>query len=267
MRDGTSAIGLGRAFAAGRPALICYLTVGYPSLAATRRLVPLLAAAGCDLVELGIPFSDPLADGATIQRATHQALLNGVTPRQCLDLAADVHRATAVPLAFMTYYNLLLNHGLDDFCARANASGVGGLIIPDLPPDEAEALRTAANAHDVSLVHLLAPTSTERRIRVVTERSQGFIYLVSLTGVTGARESLPTELEAFVARVREVATQPLAVGFGISTAEQAARVARIADGVIVGSRLLQVVEHDDEDFTQAVAFTQGLKAAIRSAKT
>lgn len=253
--------GLARVFL-HRPALIAYLTIGYPSIAATRKLVPLLAAAGCDMIELGIPFSDPLADGATIQKASYQALLNGVTPRLCLDLAAELRRHTAVPLAFMTYFNLLHNYGLPDFCARAAAAGVGGLIIPDLPPDEGDEPQAAASACGVDLVYLLAPTSTDRRIRLVAERAHGFIYLVSLTGVTGAREALPADLEAFVVRVRRVARQPLAVGFGIATPEQAARVGRIADGVIVGSRLLQLAEKDDDSFSQVVAFTRSLKAAL-----
>jgi len=255
--------GLGSVFA-HPPALIAYLTVGYPSIAATRKLVPLLAAAGCDMIELGIPFSDPLADGATIQKATHQALLNGVTPPLCLDLAAELRQHTAVPLAFMTYFNLLLNYGLAEFCARAGAAGVGGLIIPDLPPDEGEELRALARAHGVDLVYFLAPTSTDQRIRLVADRAQGFIYLVSLTGVTGARDSLPADLEDFVARVRRVARQPLAVGFGIGTPEQAARVARVADGVIVGSRLLQIAEQDDDSFSQVAAFARGLKSALAS---
>jgi tryptophan synthase alpha chain len=250
---------------ANRPALIGYLTVGYPSIAATRRLVPLLAAAGCDLIELGIPFSDPLADGATIQKASHQALLNGVTPQRCLDLVAEIRQKCAVPLAFMTYYNLILSYGLARFCARAGENGVGGLIIPDLPPDEGSALQEAANGHGIDLVYLLAPTSTDQRIRLVAERAQGFIYLVSLTGVTGARATLPADLEDFVARVRSATSLPLAVGFGISTPEQAARVGSIADGVIVGSRILQIAEGDDERFTAVSQFTRSLKDAMRAA--
>ena len=253
---------LEKVFSARQPSLVGYLTVGYPSLAATRRLVPLLAEAGCDMIELGIPFSDPLADGATIQKTTHQALLNGVTPELCLELAADLHAATNVALTFMTYYNLILNYGLDRFCTKAATGGIAGLIIPDLPPDEGVELDAAAKAHGLDLVYMLAPTSTPDRIRFVAARARGFIYLVSLTGVTGARADLPAELEEFVARVRRETRVPLAVGFGIASPEQAARVGRVANGVIVGSRLLQIVEQDDDQFTQATAFVRSLKGAL-----
>lgn len=223
-------------------ALITYLTVGYPSVETTLEMVPLLASAGCDLIELGIPFSDPLADGTTIQRASYQALRQGVTPKLCLKIAAKLRAKVNIPLVFMTYFNTVLSYGLDAFCRDCARAGISGLIVPDLPPEEGIELEAISLKHGVDLIYLLAPTSTEERIALVAARSRGFIYLVSMTGVTGARDVLPRELESFVSRVRQKTNKPLCVGFGISNAEQAQRVAKIADGIIVGSRLIQLLE-------------------------
>jgi tryptophan synthase alpha chain len=254
------------AFRKGRKALVAYLTVGYPSVEATLALAPALAEAGCDLIELGVPFSDPLADGSTIQRASFAALAQGVTPQRCLEVAAALSPETSVPLLFMGYYNPILHYGIEAFCAASAAAGVGGLIVPDLPPDEGEALHAAAAAHGMSLVYLLAPTSPPERVHLVAERASGFVYLVSLTGVTGARAELPEGLEAFVARVRAATDLPLCVGFGVSTPAQAARVAAVADGVIVGSRLLQVIEEaaaeERDPVAAAAVFVRGLRAAM-----
>ena len=235
----------------GHKALIAYVTIGYPSIEATLEVVPLLASMGCDIVELGIPFSDPLADGATIQKASFCALENGVTPQLCLETAKQLSQMVAIPLVFMTYFNPVFSYGLEEFCSACTRSGINGLIIPDLPPGEGSALEVITRRQGIDLVYLLAPTSTEERIQLVAEKSRGFIYLVSVAGVTGAREGLPMDLEAFVARVRKVAAQPLCVGFGISTPEQAGQVARIADGVIVGSRIIQLMETDGS-FTSPV---------------
>ena len=228
----------------GHIALIPYVTVGYPSIEATLKVVPLLASSGCDIVELGIPFSDPLADGATIQKASFYALKNGVTLQLCLDVAKQLSHKVNIPLVFMTYVNPVFNYGPEEFCSACTGSGIDGLIIPDLPPEEGSALEAITQRQGLDLIYLLAPTSTEERIRLVAERSRGFIYLVSVTGVTGVRDRLPGNLAAFVTRVRKVATQPLCVGFGISTPEQARQIARIAGGVIVGSRIIQLMEAD-----------------------
>lgn len=235
---------LATAFKPGHKALIGYVTVGYPSIEATLKVVPLLAKNGCDIVELGIPFSDPLADGVTIQNASFRALQNGVTPEVCLETARKLREKVDIPLLFMTYYNPVYSYGLDKFCEACIRVGIDGLIIPDLPPEEGARLEESTRHCNLDLVYLLAPTSTEERIRLVAERSRGFIYLVSVTGITGAREKLPAGLADFVARVRKVAKQPLCVGFGISTAAQAKQVARIADGVIVGSRIIQLMGKD-----------------------
>ena len=242
-------------------ALIPYITVGYPTIATTLEVVPLFASSGCDIIELGIPFSDPLADGATIQRASYQALRQGVTPELCFEVAQELRRRVEIPLVFMTYYNPVFRFGLEQFCSKCAKVGIDGLIIPDLPPEEGEELEKSTKRHGLDLIYLLSPASTEKRIEIVTSRSSGFIYLVSLTGVTGPREGLPEELESFVARVRERTEKPLCVGFGVSTPEQARRIARVADGVIVGSRIIQLLD-EDKSLKEACSFIKCLRDAL-----
>jgi len=244
----------------GHKALIPYVTVGYPSIEDTLKVVPLLANSGCDMVELGIPFSDPLADGVTIQKASFHALNNGVTPKLCLEVAEELSRKVNIPLVFMTYFNPIFNFGLEEFCSACAMSGIGGLIIPDLQPDEGSELEAITRRHSLDLIYLLAPTSAEERIKLVADRASGFIYLVSVTGVTGTRDKLPPELDTFVSRVRKVTKQPLCIGFGISTPEQARRVARIADGVIVGSQIIQLIETGD--LTSVGKFVKELRHAL-----
>lgn len=241
--------------------LIPYLTVGYPTMETTLKAVPLFAKNGCDIIELGIPFSDPLADGATIQQASYEALRKGVSTRVCFEVAQELREQVETPLVFMTYYNPVLKFGLEQFCLKCANVGIDGLIIPDLPPDEGKELERSTKRHGLDLVYLLSPASTEERIRLVTSGTSGFIYLVSLTGVTGARDTLPDELESFVARVRKSTRKPLCVGFGISTPEQARRVARVADGVIVGSRIMQLLEKD-ESLEDACSFVKRLREAL-----
>jgi tryptophan synthase alpha chain len=228
----------------GRKALIAYVTAGYPSIDVTMKVVPLLAEYGVDIVELGIPFSDPLADGATIQNASHHALLNGVTPQMCLDIAGEIDQKVDMPLVFMTYLNPVISYGLDSFCRACAQSSVSGLIIPDLPPDEGEELDQLSRQNGIDLIYLLPPTATETRARLIAQRSQGFIYLVSVTGVTGARTSLPQNLDASITSLRAITDKPLCVGFGISSPEQAREAARLADGVIIGSKIIQFMEAD-----------------------
>ena len=242
-------------------ALITYLTVGYPNVETTLEIVPLMASSGCDLVELGIPFSDPLADGTTIQRASYHALKQGITPELCLEVAQKLRAQVDIPLVFMTYFNPVHRYGLDAFCHDCSRAGISGLIVPDLPPEEGAELEDISLNHGLDLIYLLAPTSTDERINVVAARSRGFIYLVSLTGVTGARDRLPQELESFVSKVRQRARQPLCVGFGISTPDEARRVAKVADGVIVGSRLIQLIEEKDPA-TKVRSFIQSLRDAL-----
>lgn len=221
---------------------ITYLTVGYPSIETTLEMVPLLAKNGCDLIELGIPFSDPLADGATIQRASFHALQNKVTPRLCLRTAEQLHRIVKIPMVFMSYINPLLNYGLEAFCCDCVTVGISGLIIPDLPPEEGLALELITQKHNLDLIYLLAPNSTKSRIELVARKSKGFIYLVSITGVTGARDQIARGLESFVDRVRNMSNKPICIGFGISTVEQAQQAAYMADGIIIGSHIIDLME-------------------------
>ena len=248
-------------FDQGHKALIPYITVGYPSTEATLKVVSLLASNGSDIIELGIPFSDPVADGVTIQRASFHALQSGVTPKVCLKMAKELSQKTEIPLIFMTYFNPIFSYGLEEFCAACTSSGISGLIIPDLPPDEGSEMEAITQSYGLDLVYLLAPTSTEERIKLVAQRSHGFIYLVSVTGITGIRNKISADLQPFVTRVRKIATQPLCVGFGISNLEQARQVARVADGVIVGSRLIQLMEVDDS-FRSLNHFMKELRLAL-----
>lgn len=242
-------------------ALIPYVTVGYPNIEATLKIVPLLAKSGCDIIELGIPFSDPLADGVTIQNASFKALQNGITPKTCLEVAGELSKKVKIPLVFMTYFNPVFSYGTEKFCEDCATSGIDGLIIPDLPPEEGSALEKTTRRNGLDLIYLLAPTSPAARLRLVAEKSRGFIYLVSVTGVTGARDSLPANLGTFVGRVRKVSAKPLCVGFGIATPQQAKQVARLADGVIVGSRIIQLMEAD-KSMRKVADFTAVLREAL-----
>jgi tryptophan synthase alpha chain len=246
---------------ANHTALIPYVTVGYPTVETTLKAVPLFASAGCDIIELGIPFSDPLADGATIQQASYEALRQGVTSRVCFEVAQELRRQVETPLVFMTYYNPVFKFGLEQFCSKCAEVGIDGLIIPDLPPEEGKELEKSTERHGLDLVYLLSPASTQERIRLVTSRSSGFIYLVSLTGVTGTRDKLPEGLESFVGSVRERTEKPLCVGFGVSTPEQARRVAGVADGVIVGSRIIRLLD-EDKSLGNACSFIKCLREAL-----
>jgi len=252
--------GIEKAFSR-RKALIPYITLGYPSAETALEVVPRLEEWGADMVELGIPFSDPLADGVTIQEASFRALSGGMNPGLALEIASRLRRKVALPLVFMSYYNPIFRFGPPAFCRACAESGVDGLIVPDLPPEEGKELGQACEKNGLDLVYLLAPNSGAARIKLVAERSRGFIYLVSITGVTGPREALPPGLEAFVKRVRKETPLPLAVGFGISSPEQAKRVARVADGVIVGSRIVQLISKN-HDLKQLGSLVQGLRASL-----
>lgn len=241
--------------------LIGYVTVGYPSIEATLEIVPALVRSGCDIIELGIPFSDPLADGPIIQKSSFDALQNGTTPQKCLDVARALREKVEVPLVFMGYYNPILHYGVEKFCSDSAQAGIDGFIIPDLPPEEGFDLERSALNNGIDLIYLLAPTSNEERIQIVAERSRGFIYLVSLTGVTGSGTELPKELEDFVNRVRQRTSKPLCVGFGITTPEQAKRVAKVADGIIVGSRIIKLIE-EDPSLYKVESLVQSLKSAL-----
>jgi tryptophan synthase alpha chain len=220
-----------------RAALMPYLMGGYPDLEGSAAAGLAAAEAGADLIELGIPFSDPLADGPVIHAAATEALAAGATPHGVLRACERI--AERVPVVLMVYANVVLTAGLEGFALRAASAGAAGLIVPDLPHDEAGELRAACDAEGLALVPLVAPTSTPERIAAIGGDARGFVYTVSLTGTTGERDRLPPGLEETVGRVRASTAVPVAVGFGISTAAQAAAVAELADGVIVGSRVVR----------------------------
>jgi tryptophan synthase alpha chain len=249
----------------GRAALMPFVTAGDPSLDMTGRCLVEMAENGADLIELGMPFSDPLADGPTIQRASQRALAGGITVKGILGFLREFRRNVAVPVVLMGYYNPIYRHGVARFAEEAREAGADGLIVPDLPPEEADGLIEAARAVDLDTVFLLAPTSTPERVRRVSKVSRGFIYYVSLAGVTGARGQLPAGVAAAVQGVRQITNQPVCVGFGISSPEQVRAVSRFADGVIVGSALVGLMEErlgDPECPRQVGAFIRNLRAAI-----
>jgi tryptophan synthase alpha chain len=239
---------LARAFAraksADRAALVVFVEAGDPDLATTGRLLPALALAGADVVELGIPFSDPLADGPTIQRACERSLASGTTLGAALDLLARARAGGfATPVVVFSYANPILAMGEADFAQRAREAGADGVLVTDLPPEEGRGFASILKSARLDPVYLLAPTSTDERLRRAASLSRGFVYLVSRSGITGARASLPEDLGPLVARVRRsVPRLPVAVGFGISTPEQVRVVAGLADGVVVGSALVAAME-------------------------
>lgn len=247
----------------GRAALITYLSLGFPTPEVSLDLVPALAEGGADIIELGIPFSDPLADGPTIQRATHVALQQGVTLARCLEMAAEVRaRGVEVPLLFMGYLNPILAYGPERFVRDCREVGVDGLIVADLPPEEATGLERDCRAQGRALVYLLAPTSTPARLALIAGRSSGFVYLVSIIGVTGARERLPTGLVGLVRRVRAATDKPVAVGFGIANGSQARAVGQLADGVVVGSAIVERAGWGDGAREAVIHFVRGLRSAL-----
>ena len=228
--------------ARGERALVAYFTAGDPSLAETRRLVLEAAARGADVIELGVPFSDPIADGPVIQRAAMRARERGTSVARVLETVATLRAETPVPVVLLTYYNPVLAFGLKAFARTAADAGADGVIVADLPLEEAGPFSAEAEAAGLDLVHLVAPTSTPGRVRLIARRSRGFIYVVSLTGVTGERRELPRDLEAQIRTLRRLTTKPVCVGFGIGHPDQVAAVGRLADGVIVGSAIVRLIE-------------------------
>jgi tryptophan synthase alpha subunit len=240
---GRIAQAFGRARQEGRPALLAYLPAGFPEPDATLPLVRALVEGGADAVELGIPFSDPLADGVSIQRAAMRALEQGMTPAGALEEIRELRgQGVVIPLIVMTYYNPILAYGQDGFVQDAAAAGVDGLIPVDLPPEEAEGLVGCCRAAGLDFIPLLAPTSSDERIARAVGLASGFVYCVSVAGVTGARAALPEGLGAFLGRVRRRTELPLAVGFGVSRREHVEALQGLADGVAVGSAIVDVIE-------------------------
>jgi tryptophan synthase alpha chain len=264
---GTVGSPLGSAFARwreeGRRAFIPFLTHGYPSLEATPRLLEALADAGADVIELGVPFSDPLADGPTIQRASWAALEGGATLRSALRLVGEM-AADLPPVVLFSYLNPVLRMGPDRFVERAREAGVAGILITDLPLGSDPELEERLAAGGADLVRLVAPTTNRTRVAEIAGRATGFLYYIARTGVTGARSELTGTLEEEVARLRELTGLPVAVGFGISRPEQARTVARVADGVVVGSALIDALERSEEEFRDLAASLAEAVHGVRS---
>ena len=243
--------------------VIPFVTVGFPNVDATLELIPALVQSGAAAVELGVPFSDPLAEGTTIQKSSFHALNQGVTLSDCLEVAAELRRrGTRVPLVLMGYYNPFLAYGLEAVAKRAKEVGVDGFIIPDLPVEEIAPMLEACHRHNIALIPLLAPTSTDERIKEACASARGFIYCVSLLGVTGARSEPSPEAAVLVQRIRHNTSLPLALGFGISRKEQVDALANSVDAVVVGSALVDVIANasPDERISKVKAFMQGLGA-------
>jgi len=253
----------------GEQAIIAYVMAGDPSLQETEHLVVELERAGADIIELGVPFSDPIADGPVIQQAAARALRSGTSVRTILPMVARVRTMTQIPLVLMVYYNNIHAFGPERFCREAARAGVDGLIVPDMPPDEAGPLKGPAAAAGLQLIFLLAPTSTAERRTFVARQSEGFVYCVSLTGITGAKLQNVADVGKNVDKIRKVTRVPVAVGFGVATPEDAADVAAIADGVIVGSAIVkQIAAHQQKpEMVKHVAeFVRSLKTAMRTAQ-
>jgi tryptophan synthase alpha chain len=237
----------------GKSAFMPYICAGDPTPKLSRKLLIALEEAGADLIEVGVPFSDPIADGPTIQKASERALAHRISLRQILDLVREFREETQIPIALMTYYNPIFRMGEAKFCAAAKEAGIDGVIIPDLPPEEAETLLEIAPKHNLATIFLVAPTSPPDRVRLIASVSTGFIYCVSVTGVTGARDSLSEEILPMVTQLRKHTDKPICVGFGISTSAQGQTVAQMADGVIVASAIINIIERYLDDETKIVS--------------
>ena len=226
----------------GKKAFIAFIMAGDPSLAITKKLILELDRQDVDVIELGVPFSDPIADGLTIQKASERGLKSKTTLARVFNMVRDARLKTQKPIVLMLYYNLVFHYGLERFVNSAAVSGIDGAIVPDLPLEESKELRDIAKKHDFSIIHLLAPTSSMERIKDIAAVSTGFIYYVSLTGTTGVRIKLPKELSENLRKIKKIIKKPVCAGFGISTREQVKAVSEIADGVIVGSAIVKVIE-------------------------
>ena len=246
----------------GKAALVTYITAGDPSLELTPDIALNLERSGADIIELGIPFSDPMADGPAIQLAYERALCSGTTLNGVLDVVAKIRKYSEIPIILFGYYNPFLSYGLERFSKDAHDAGADGILAVDLPPEEADEFKIHADKMGLDMVFLLAPTSTTERIRLVGERATGFVYLVSITGVTGERPTMDYSLEALVGEIKRYTKLPVGIGFGVSTPEQAEKIAKFADAVIVGSALVRIVEKYRSNgkgfFEEISGFVKGL---------
>jgi tryptophan synthase alpha chain len=248
-----------------RKALSLFVTAGYPTIESTVPLVVAIANAGADIIELGIPFSDPIADGPTIQASSEIALRNGVTLKKVFEMAKEIRKQTSVPLVLMGYSNPIYAYGIENFFKMCSGIGIDGTIIPDIPLEESEAYRTFAQKNDIATIFLAAPTTSNERLAELDNASTGFLYCVSVTGVTGERQGLAKQSEEFLQRARKVVKKnPLLVGFGISTPDDACNVARLSDGVIIGSALIKLMQNSPQNhlIENVTEFVKSMRKAL-----
>ena len=254
--------GIERAFSKGK-AFIGFITSGDPDLETTEKIVYAMDKAGCDLIELGIPFSDPTAEGPVIQEANVRALSNGVTTDKVFEMVNRIRKNTDIPMVFMTYANVVYSYGIEKFCSKMVEGNMSGMILPDVPFEEKEEFDTVCKEYGLDLISMIAPTS-HQRIQTIAEEANGFIYCVSSLGVTGVRSKITTDIGAMVDLVREVTDVPVAVGFGISTPEQAKKMANQSDGAIVGSAIIKIIEKYGKDAPQYVeAYVKEMVDALK----
>lgn len=250
------------AFEKGK-AFIPFITCGDPDLETTEKIVRAAVTNGADLIELGIPFSDPTAEGPVIQGANIRALAGGVTTDKIFEMVKRLRKDISIPMVFMTYANVVFSYGAERFIGVCNEIGIDGLILPDLPFEEKEEFLPLCHKYDVDLISLIAPTS-DNRIAMIAKEAEGFIYIVSSLGVTGTRKEITTDLDALVSKVRQNTNVPCAIGFGISTPEQAAKMAAVSDGAIVGSAIIKIIEKHGKDAAKPVGeYIKSMKDAIR----
>ncbi|MEA1964572.1 MAG: tryptophan synthase subunit alpha [Candidatus Aerophobetes bacterium] len=250
----------------GRKGFIPFITWGDPNLTTSKDLVFSLEKAGADIIELGVPFSDPIADGPTIQASSQRALTNKIGLKKVIQCAKDIRKKSPIPLALLSYFNPIYKFGIKNFI-KESKNVVDGVVIPDLPPEEAKLLKGSGD-DELPLIFLLAPTSTEKRIKLVSQFSQGFIYVVSVSGVTGARKTIPYKIKNLILKIRNFTEKPICLGFGISTPEQVKVVKDWVDGVIVGSALVNIIEKYAKNkklmMEEVEKFTKNLKEALSS---
>lgn len=249
----------------GNKAFIPFITAGDPSLDITRSLILRLESAGADIIELGIPFSDPIADGPSIQKASLRALENNTSLKDIIGMVSDLRKKTQIPIVLMGYYNPIYKYGVDCFVNDAVKSGVDGVIVADLPPEEASELISPAKEYGLAAIFLVAPTSTPERVKLIAETSTGYIYCVSTTGVTGAREKVSDTLEPMIKLIREYTDKPISVGFGVSTPDQAKEVSKMSDGVIIGSAIVNLIEKYKDDPEKMLVSVEEFASSIANA--
>ncbi|OGS20139.1 MAG: tryptophan synthase subunit alpha [Elusimicrobia bacterium RIFOXYA2_FULL_39_19] len=232
---------------ANRKALICYITAGHPDLNTSEKIIEYLYESGTDIVEIGLPFSDPIADGPVIQASSHKALLKGVNTDKIFTLVSKVTKKTAMPVIIMTYLNPVFKYGIERFFKAAQTAGVSGLIVPDATPESAGIFEKTARKYNISVIYLLAPTTVKNRQKLIINRSTGFVYIVSLTGVTGPRSKFDGSIENFVKGLKKQTKKPLMLGFGISNPQQIKSIKKSIDGIIIGSALIKAIENSNKN--------------------